>query len=291
MRLRIAPVIIVAVWAVSAFPALAASPTPSLKAGWQDLSESSLTAHGAIVVDIASGKTLYQKNQDGIWPAASLTKVMTSVIWLEQKPTMSRRVTITDADEVGGGRLRVATGTVVTQKDLFYCALVGSANNTAMAMMRASGLSSATFVDQMNVRAVTLGMSGTRYHEPSGMDPRNTVTARDMARLITYAFANPTIRKAVQTGYYRFSTIAPRIDKTVKSTNALLLDSTNDLWITGGKTGYLDEAQNNLAVTVKTMRKDKELAVVVLGAATKRGSFDEAERLAKWAWQNYEWKR
>lgn len=262
---------------------------PELKKGWVDLPESSLTAKSAIVLDSATGKVLYTKNPDAVRSLASLSKVMTSVIFLERKPNWDKTVTITDADEVGGGRLQVPSGTKLTNRDLLYSALVGSANNAAMSMMRNSGLSNALFVDQMNVRAATLGMSSTHYNEPSGMDPGNVTTARDMSKLVRYAFANPTLQKAAQTMHYRFSTLSPVIKKDIKSTDELLLDPNNGLWITAGKTGYIDEAQYNLAIKVRDMNRSHELIVVTLGADTKQLSFDETEKLAKWAWQNYVW--
>jgi len=270
--------------------ARAATVGPTLKSGWKDLPESSLTSDAAIVLDSKTGKVLYEKNPDAKRVLASLTKIMTSVIFVEQKPSWSRVVAMSDDDEVGGGRLQVATGTKLTNKDLLYCALVGSANNTATAMMNNSGLSDTVFIDQMNVRAATLGMSSTRYDDASGMDPRNVTTARDMSKLVQYAFGNPTIQKAASTMEYRFSTISPVIKKKIKNTDELLLDADNDLWIVAGKTGYLDESKYNLAIKVKDMKKTRELVVVTLGADTKRQSFDETEKLTKWAWDNYEWK-
>jgi D-alanyl-D-alanine endopeptidase (penicillin-binding protein 7) len=268
-------------------PALAA-PLPSLKNNWSNLPESSLSSNSAIVIDYKSGKVLYSKNPDAPRTAASLTKVMTSVIWYEQKPLLKKQVAILDEDEVGGGRLRVATGTVMTANDLLHCALVGSANNAAMALMRTSGLGAKTFIDQMNVRAVTLGMPATKFYDAAGMDARNTTSARDMAKLVAYAFENRLLQKAAQTGEYKFTTQSPRLTKNIKNTNQLLLDE-NGLWIVAGKTGYLDEAKYNLAIRVKDPAKKRELVVVTLGAESKKQSFDETEKLTKWAWGNYVW--
>ncbi len=266
----------------------AANP-PALKQSALATPDFTLSANEAVVMDSRTGKVLFEKNADAPWPAASLAKLMSAVVFVEQKPVLSRLVSITAADEVGGGRLRVAAGTKMTLKDIFYSALVGSANNAAMNMMRNSGLSRVQFIDLMNVRAATLGMSSSKYYEPTGMDPRNTVSARDMAKLARHAFDNPLIQKTAQTAKYQFKTSSPVINKTIKNTNALLLDPNNDLWVVAGKTGFIDEAQYNLAVRVKTMRKDKDVVVVVLGADTKQKSFDETEKLAKWAWQNYVW--
>ncbi len=264
-------------------------PAPVLKKGAIIPAESSFTASSILVLDAKSGAVLYEKSPNLVWPTASITKLMTSVIFMEQKPNMAEVVALTDADEVGGGRLRVETGTTLTKKDLLYCALVGSANNTATAMMNNSGLTPKAFIKEMNIRAKTLGMNKTTYVDASGIEVGNTTTATDIATLAKYAFANPTIQRAAQTASYRFSTIKPVIDKTIKNTNALLLDPNNDLWILDGKTGYLEEARNNLVVRVQTMQKTHELIVVVLGASTKQTSFSETERLTKWAWKNYAW--
>lgn len=262
---------------------------PVLKKGAILPAESSFTASSILVLDTKSGAVLYEKSPTIPWPAASITKLMTSVIFLEQQPNMAEVVALLEKDEVGGGRLRVATGTTLKKKDLLYCTLVGSANNTATAMMHNSGLSAKTFVKEMNIRAQTIGMRNTTFVDPSGIEVGNMSTARDIATLAQYAFANPTIQRAAQTANYRFTTITPAIDKTIKNTNALLLDPNNDLWIMAGKTGYLEESRNNLVVRVQTMQKNRELIIVVLGASTKEASFSETDRLAKWIWNNYVW--
>ncbi|TAL19673.1 D-alanyl-D-alanine carboxypeptidase [Patescibacteria group bacterium] len=266
-----------------------ATTAPELTKSWGDLPETELSAKSAIVVDWRTGALLYSKNPDSPRSAASLTKLMTAVIFLEQKPRWQNSAALLEEDEVGGGRLRLAAGTRLTVKDLFYSALVGSANNAAMALMRLSGMERLQFIRDMNVRAATLGMVGTSYVEPTGMSPENVTTARDVIKLAAYAFANKTIRRATQTGEYRFKTQKPVIEKRIKNTNSLLLDDNNGLWITGGKTGYLEEAQYNLVIAAETPGHDKRIIVAILGADSKQKSFEEAERLVKWAWTNYEW--
>ena len=79
------------------------------------------------------------------------------------------------------------------------------------------------------------------------------------------------------------------MDKSVKNTNDLLIYDP-DLYITGGKTGYLDESLYNLVITTKHMRETRpELIVIVLGSDTRQQSFDEAKSLALWMWDNYDW--
>lgn len=262
---------------------------PEKSGSFKEYPVHNLTANAAIVVDRASGKVLFSHNHDLPWTAASLTKLMTGVVFIEQDPSWYSSASITSADEVGGGRLRVDSGTSMTVEDIFFSAITGSANNCAMALMRLSGLQKERFIDAMNFRAWVLGLKNTKFYEPSGMDPRNVTSVDDMAILADYAFGNGWLRKAATTFWYKFSTISPAISKSIKNTNDLLIYDP-DLYITGGKTGYLEESQYNLVITTKHMKKVRpELIVVVLGADTRQGSFDEAKSLATWMWDNYDW--
>lgn len=280
--------IIVIVFILTACPAGAVL-VPEKSDNFKEYPAQSLTANAAIVVDRASGKVLFSHNHELPWTAASLTKIMSSVIFIEQNPSWYTQASILTSDEVGGGRLRVDSGTVMTIKDIFFSAVTGSANNCAMAMMRISGRSEKDFVYLMNFRAWILGMKNTKFYEPSGMDPRNVTTVDDIALLADYAFGNGWIRRATTTFWYKFNTISPAIAKSIKNTNDLLIYDP-DLYITGGKTGYLDESQYNLVITTKHMKvTHPELIVVVLGADTRQGSFDEAKSLALWMWDNYDW--
>ncbi len=253
-----------------------------------------LTSDAAIVLDAATGETLFEHRVDDPRVVASLTKLMTSIVALEQAPKMTRTVKIAAEDEVGGGRLHVPAGTSLTTKDLFYSALVGSANNAAEALLRTSGLSRPMFLDQMNVRAATLGMNKTRFTDPSGMDVNNVSTARDLAKLARYAYANPTLSRMTATFNYKFTAYLPgrqagtpkALAKSIKNTNRLLVVDP-DIYITGGKTGYLDEAQYNLAIRAKDA--GRQVIVVTLGADTRAASFDETKALAHWAFSNYRW--
>lgn len=271
-----------------ATPVLGAT-TPDKATHFAEYPARDLTANAAIVVDRASGKVLFSHNHDLPWTAASLTKLMTGVVFIEQSPSWYKSVSIASADEVGGGRLRVDSGTSMTVEDIFFSAITGSANNCAMALMRLSGLQNERFIDAMNFRAWVIGLKNTKFYEPSGMDPRNVTTVDDMAILADYAFGNGWIRKAATTFWYKFNTISPAISKNIKNTNDLLIYDP-DLYITGGKTGYLDESQYNLVITTKHMKEVRpELIVVVLGADTRQESFDEAKSLANWMWNNYDW--
>lgn len=245
----------------------------------------------AVIIDSASGKELYVYHPEKKWSTASITKLLSALVVAEQKPRWTKSATIKKVDEVGGGRLRVVSGAKMTLRDLLFSSIVGSANNAAMALARSTGLGMKTFIARMNQTAKRLKMTSSRFVDASGMDPDNISTARDIAKLATAAFANKYIREAATTASYRFVLQSPKIKKTITNTNHLLT-SDPSVTVYGGKTGYLEESQNNLAVKLERNPKSPAappLLVVVLGSPDKEHLFSTAKALAEWAWKAYEW--
>jgi len=247
----------------------------------------------AIVIDQASGEVLYAYKADTSWSAASLTKLMNALVLVDRRPDWNKIVDIRAQDEVGGGRLRVSSGATLRVIDLLYSSITASANNAATALARISGLGVTGFVKAMNKKAVAMGLTHTAFVDPSGMDPKNVTTARDMAKLATAAFNNDVIRRAATTGNYAFKIRNTGQLKELKNTNDMLTQQAYDgFYVTGGKTGFLYESMYNVAVRVRpAAEKDsaKQLMVVVFGAQTREGSFKSAASLANWAWKAWRW--
>ena len=244
----------------------------------------------ALVVDAASGKELYAFKPSKKWSAASLTKLMTAVVFVEKRPGWNSVVKLVKADEVGCWLVHLALGSRFTVQDPFYSSLVGSANNATMALARSTGYSQKGFIKLMNKKAQAIGMTSSSFADPSGMEPANIITARDMVTLMRVAFANPSILKAASTVSYQFTAQNPTVRKTILTTDKLKAQT--DLRILGAKTGFLYESQYNFAMKVRPEdQAGKEMYVVVLGAPTKQGSFDAAESLAKWALSAYKWDK
>jgi D-alanyl-D-alanine endopeptidase (penicillin-binding protein 7) len=246
----------------------------------------SLSAEAVMVVDAASRETLLANRSRAPHSMASLTKLMTAMVVLDRRVPMTRTMILAKKDEVGGARLRVAVGTRLTVRDLFYATLVGSANNAANALARSTNLDADTFIGKMNGKAEELGLRGTKFVDTSGMDARNVSTPEDTAALAIEAFGKYEIKKATTTAKY--SLLAQRAVHQFNNTNALLTDDKNGLIVLGGKTGYLPEAGWNLAVKMMDARH-KPLIVVVFGSENKDRSFKDAEVAARWAWDNYKW--
>ncbi len=247
----------------------------------------------AIVLTPGTHETLYAFKPNQPRVAASLTKLANALAFMRLQIPATRVVSLLGVDEVGGGRLRVNSGAKMTVIDLVFSSITASANNTATAMARLSKLGTAGFLSRMNKEAKACGATQSKFFDASGMNPKNMTTAKDIALIAEKAFQDKTIHAAATSEIYEFKILNTGEQKKIKNTNQLL---TNDpeVFIVGGKTGYLEESKNNLVVQLRPMLADgsgdrkKELIIAVMGAPTKDGMFATAKRLAQWAWENHE---
>jgi serine-type D-Ala-D-Ala endopeptidase (penicillin-binding protein 7) len=246
----------------------------------------SLSADAVLVIDVATRDVLVSKNAYRSWPLASITKLMTALVALDHRVPMGRQASILEKDEVGGARLRMDPGTTLTVRQIFDAMLIGSANNAANALTRATKVAREDFIEEMNEKAGDLGLRATTFVDPTGIEVGNVSTAEDIAALGLEAFDVPDVRRATTTA--QTTIVASRKAHTIKNTNALLTDPNNGLYVLGGKTGYLEESQWNLVVKLKDSR-NKPLLIVVLGAESQARSFTDATIAAKWTWDNYRW--
>lgn len=245
-----------------------------------------------LVLDPTSGKVLYESKASSTWVPASLTKMMTCTVFGSTPTNWSAKAAIVKQDEVGGGRLQVPSGSVMTLKDLLYSAIVGSANNAAMALGRLdskAGMSS--FLSRMNTTADAYGLVQTSFRDAAGMSPKNTTSAYDVASLMMISEQRvDLVKQAMMVPHYAFTVTKPVIAKDIKTTNDILLND-KDVVVTGGKTGFIYESMYNLAVRAYPKGEpNKELLVVVLGSQTRDGSFDAARKILHWGWDNFTWK-
>lgn len=248
----------------------------------------------AIVMVPKTHEILYSFKPDLIHPAASLTKLPAALAFLSRNISTAKSVRLAAVDEIGGGRLRVAVGARMTVRDLVYSSITASANNTATALGRLSGLTKSAFLKRMNEEARLAGALHSKFVDFSGMDTRNVTTAHDMALIADRAFSEPTIRRAATTAEYSFKVYegTKTINKTIKNTNDLLTKDP-EMWVLGGKTGYLEEAKNNLAVRLRRLDSrgtpiaGTDVIVVVFGVTDKQQMFASAKRLANWSWEQH----
>ena len=241
----------------------------------------------ALLMEADSGQIIFQMNPDAPRPVASVTKVMTILLTLEQLAEGRVRgedgVTISQsASGMGGSQVLLDTGERQTVSTLLKCMIVGSANDAAVALAEALYGSEALCVDAMNRRAGELGMEGTHFENCTGLpaDGQHT-TARDVAVMARQMFSHPE--------YFDYSTVwMEDIDHGDGRTTQLV--NTNKLLklydgCDGGKTGSTNEAGYCVAATAR--RSDMRLIAVVLGAEAGKERFAIAQRMFDFGFANY----
>ena len=233
-------------------------------------------ARAAIILDPVTGETLWERNSREPRAIASITKVMTVLLFLEQRPDLSHDVVISREDVRHASTTHLRRGERVSLGDLVHLALVASDNVAARALARVSPWGTKRFITRMNAKAAELGLRQTRFTDPSGLHEGNVSSAHDVSRLITEASKRPQISEVMRKRSYRINT--SRRARVVRTTNRLL-DTSVD--IMAGKTGFINEAGYCLATLVR-LDDRRVVSVVVLGARSSAARFTEARRLVEW---------
>lgn len=248
------------------------------------------SADVAAVVDLRSGKTLFEKRSDAVMPLASFTKLMTAMVVLDLRPDWNKKIEIIESD-LRGKPSSLEAGDVVTVKDLFYITLVSSDNTAAVALSRSTGIGPDEFLSAMNAKAEEIGMFKASFADVTGLLPANTATALDVAVMARAAFSRNELHEAVKTEKYSFVPEGKE-EKTVVTTDRLLEGILNRgrFRIQGGKTGYIEESGFNFVFEVKGDGA-QDLLIVVMGSESHDARFEEAKNLALWAFENFDWER
>lgn len=251
-----------------------------------------VTASAFIVLDRKSGLILAERGSANPWPIASLTKLMTAHLVLQSGAPFDSVRAINQDDEVGGARLWVDPGATFTLSDLMYATLVGSANNAANALAEAAESDRAAFVEDMNAAAAAWHLAHTHFADPTGIELENVSTAREIAALAAHVFENRDMRRFTSTALRYISVLSTGEQKKIQNTNWMLWrPEYDDIFVMSGKTGYLEESGWNLVVSLRPTLADetRELMVVTFGSRSRAESFQDAEALARWTWENYHW--
>jgi D-alanyl-D-alanine endopeptidase (penicillin-binding protein 7) len=264
--------------------ALAEASTPKFRTDESGNVVPDLRAAAAIIYDPATGKVLWEENSQDERSIASITKVMTAIVFLESATDLNQEVVITRADTLHASTTYLRTNDRIRLADLLHLLLLPSDNAAARALARISPLGYDGFIARMNQKAEDLGLDHTAYVDPSGLLSDNISSAYDMARLIAFAGEDDRIGPVMRTPEYSFRTSGPRAGRiiTVHSTNQILRAGAGDIEVRGGKTGFITKAGYCLATLLKLPQGGPSLAVVVLGANSNLGRFWETRHLLSW---------
>jgi D-alanyl-D-alanine endopeptidase (penicillin-binding protein 7) len=232
----------------------------------------------ALVVDQETQEVLYSKNDHVVLPIASLTKLMTGLVIAEANLPMDERIRITqaDVDTEKGSSSRLAVGTVLSRGDLMHLSLMSSENRAAHALGRTFPGGIDLFISRMNQRARSLGMTDTRYVEPTGLSSQNQSSANDLAVLAAKAYNEPMLRE-LSTSQGREVAVGSRTLQ-YNNTNGLIKNPQWDIGLQ--KTGYISEAGRCLVMQAQVA--GRKLIMVFLDSTGKFSRMGDAERVRKW---------
>jgi len=246
----------------------------------------------AYVIEPSSGRVLFEQNAHKPLPTASMAKMMTLLIAMDEIQSGNLHydtpITISArASKMGGSQIYLRAGSVWPVKNLLIATMVHSANDAAEAIAEKIGGSAESFADMMNAKAQDLGLKDSRFYDPHGLpsqDPsrNNVMSAHDLAVLGQALMKHPFMRSlaVIPEMEFRNGTLA-----RIYNPNRLLRFYEG---ATGIKTGFSGPA--GFCVTASAKRNGMELVAVVMGAKTSRGpdsSFEIAGRLMNQAFVNY----
>ena len=237
-----------------------------------------LRAEAAIIYDPTTGHVLWEQNSQNERSIASITKVMTVVVFLEDSPDLAREVVVQRADVRNASTTYIRAGYKLTLTDLLHLTLIASDNAAARVLARVSPHGSTGFITRMNEKAAELGLTATHYADPSGLLSTNVSSAYDMARLIAYVGGDERIASVMQKANH--SITVGRRTINIHSTNQLVMKG--DVDVLGGKTGFIRKAGYCLATLLRLPQGGPQVAVVVLGAYSNAGRFWETRHLFNW---------
>jgi D-alanyl-D-alanine endopeptidase (penicillin-binding protein 7) len=235
-------------------------------------------AAAAIIYNPETNQVLWEENSQTQRSIASITKVMTATVFLENNPDLTEPVTVQRSDVFQASTTHLHSNDKVTTDDLLHLLLIASDNAAARALARVSPLGSEGFIRRMNEKADELGLETTHYADPSGLLSENVSSAYDMARLITHASQDERISAIMRTNEY--TVYSGKRPITFHSTNHLLREGNVD--VRAGKTGFITKAGYCLATVLRLQGSSQDVAVVVFGARSNAGRFMESRNLFNW---------
>jgi len=215
-----------------------------------------ISAQKAILMDAETGRVIYEKDADSRSLIASTTKIMTALVVCEQCNVLDRMRIPKEAVGIEGSSMYLKEGEVLTVQELLYGLMLHSGNDAAVALAIYCGGTVEGFVQLMNDKAYRLGLTGTNFENPNGLDsPGHYSTARDLAVLTAYAMQNPIFAQTVSTKSVRVG------ERSLQNHNKLLwrVDGAD-----GVKTGYTKAAGRILVSSAQ--RDDRRLICVTINA-------------------------
>lgn len=250
------------------------------RCGFTMASRTRLFSRNVYIVDEQTHTQLYARNADHVVPIASVSKLMTAVVWLDQRRApLAQRIGVTsaDLDTLKFTSSRLSVGSSLTRADMLHIALMSSENRAAAALSRDYPGGRPAFVAAMNAKARSLGMAHTHFVNATGLSPHNVSTARELANLVRAANGYPLIRRystddeqQVPTGHGELQYV---------SSNRLVRYGRVQASVQ--KTGFINESGHNMVMRLMVHGR-RPVIVTMLDSASAEGSRLDGERISHW---------
>jgi len=253
-------------------------PQPKAK---PDFKKFNTMASQALIYDTDSGVKLLEKDIDSPKPIASLTKLMTALIIMEDhKP--SEIVTVGKLPTLGleDQKMGLVEGEEIEVGELLKALLIYSANDAANALAIYDSGSLENFSIKMNDKATQWGLTKTKFEDPSGLSPNNTSSANDLLKIASILSVNDTFKNITSTAYTKVSNLSGK-QYDITTTNKILgLGG-----VVGMKTGFTLEAGQCLITAAQ--RNGRRIITIVLNSPDR---FQESKNMVEWSFKNYIWQ-
>ncbi len=268
------------------------------KASAYEISGFELAAETAMLYNLDTDSVIYSKNADEVRYPASLTKIMTAVVVLDNCEDLDKKVTV-DSDDLTpllGTGLTVAElkdGEALTIRQLLYLLLVRSAADASLVLAKEIGGSTDGFVAMMNEKAKELGLNNTAYTNPHGMhDDKHYTTAQDMLILAKYAINLPNFMDISNNARYTLPATNKTGERILATTN-MLIDSSTVYYYKYAKsikTGYTSQAGRCVISTASY--NGYNYLCIIMGVENdpyNRREFKDSSNLYRWAFTNFKY--
>ena len=231
-----------------------------------------------LVIDQGDETVLFSKQPQKVMPIASITKLMTALVVLEDQQPLDEVLTVlqADRDRTKASASRLTVGTKLSRGDLLHLALMSSENRAAQAVCRAHSGGLAGCLKAMNAKAKALGMKSSRFQDPTGLSSDNVATASDLVKLVVAASHQPKIEE-----YSTSEHLTVRVGRQLlefRNTNSLT--SKDDWDISVQKTGFTQEAGQCLVM--RTTIQERPTVIVLLNSFGKLTRVADARRIRRW---------
>jgi D-alanyl-D-alanine endopeptidase (penicillin-binding protein 7) len=239
-----------------------------------------LSSANVLVLDAAADRQIYAKAADEVTPIASVTKLMTAMVVLDAQQALDETLAIDmgDFDYLKGSHSRLRMGSALSRREMLQLALMSSENRAASSLARHFPGGAPAFVDAMNFKAASLGMSHTHYSDATGLSAENVSTANDLAKLVQAAAEYPLIREFTTTPSYLVEVQTTGQTLGFNNSNALVKNQAWDIQLQ--KTGYIREAGKCVVMLVNIA--SKPFVIVLLDSFGKYTRIADAQRVKHW---------